>query len=92
MTLKELAAKGLRYSIGIQNLPPEIEEKVIEGEDIVTKTFSTIVTLMVFDPANRGEKSDEPMVVAKVMACGRGRSQRAAERDGLKECLFRVVL
>jgi hypothetical protein len=91
MKLKDLAKKGLCYHISMNILQPEIEEKLIQDVEIVQTTYKTMITLMVYD-ATKLTGKDEPTIVAKVQAVGLGKTQRASERDGIKECLNRVAL
>lgn len=79
--MKKLAKKFPSYDIAITAIQPEI----VEENGVESKVYKAVVTITTFE--NVGEQS---RITRKVQAMGFGKTQRLAERDGIKEALHRI--
>lgn len=92
MNLSDVVAAGCRYHITVQEKKTDREEKVVKGEEVIFSVHNVLVDVVIFNPSITTGVNGESLVMCRVQASGKGSSARAAERDGIAECLRRVVL
>lgn len=85
--LKEFLKDNSNFLININPLPDSVVEVEQLGNTVEVRHSRALVSVEIFDSS---DASKSPRLLRKVNATGTGKSSKEAERDGIRECLFRL--